>query len=433
MVNPPATHHDVVCPFCGLCCDDLTIEVEAGEIKAGGLAVRSTDCPIARDRFAHTPPAEPPRVGGNPVVLKDAVQTAADALAASRAPLVAGLGADVDGVRAALALAERVGAVVDHELSEGLYRNLAVLQRTGWIATTLAELRNRCDLLLVAGPDPAAFHPRLYERWVAPSPAFQHPAAREVVFLGGEPLDATRTTLASLPVTVLPGDSARVGEAAAALCEALPDPATATAAGGIPADGIAALAGRLRNARYVVVAWSAAAFDGPHADLTVERLVRLVREVNRHTRCAGLPLAGHDNVVGANQVCTWQFGVPLRTALAGGVAMHDPYRFAWARYAQTADLILWMSAFRAEVPTFPAGKTVVVLAPPGTVFATEPSVFIPIGTPGIDHPAHVFRGDTVVALRTGSLIDRGLPDVAAVLTAIAAAISGALPQEASAC
>ena len=417
-----ATHQDVVCPFCGLGCDDLTV-------KAGrsGLTVVSTDCPIARDGFGRTNPAQtnltgPPRVGGNVVALDAAVQAAAEALGASRAPLIAGLATDVDGVRAALVLAERVGAVVDHVHSEGLYRNLAVLQRTGWITTTFAELRNRCDLLLVAGPDPAAFHPRLYERWVASRPAFQEAPTREVVFLCGEPQEGTRTALENVSVTVVPGDAARVGEAAAALSAALADPSHAAA-------GIGALAERLRRARYAVVAWAAAGFAGPHADLTVERLVRLVQDVNRHTRCAGLPLTGHDNVVGANQVCTWQLGVPLRASLAGGAPLHDPYRFAWERFMDTADLVLWISAFRPEVPAFPADKPVIALAPPGTAFAAEPAVFIPVGTPGIDHAAHVFRGDTVVAVRTGRLIDRGLPDTAAVLRTIA----DALPQEAAVC
>ncbi|WP_431854755.1 formylmethanofuran dehydrogenase [Azospirillum sp.] len=410
-----ATYRDAVCPFCGLGCDDLTVEEDAGR-----LAVRSTDCPVARERFGHTPPAEPPRVGGHAATLDDAVRAAAEILQTSRAPLVAGLGTDVAGARAALALAERVGAVVDHERSEGLYRNLAVFQRSGWIATTFAELRNRCDLLLVVGPDPAALHPRFYERWVMPPPAFQAPALREVVFLCGEPLETTRAALGEVPFTVIPGDAAQIGAVAAALSTALTEPAGA-------APEIAGLAERLRAAHYAVVAWTASGFPGAHADLAVERLVRLVQDVNRLTRCAGLPLSGYDNVIGANQVCTWQLGVPLRTSLAGGAPRHDPHRFAWERFQQTADAVLWISAFRPEVPAFPPGKAVVALAQPGTAFAAEPAVVIPVGTPGIDHAAHVFRGDSIVALRTGRLIDRGLPDVAAVLTAVAAA----LPQEAS--
>ncbi|OYD82121.1 formylmethanofuran dehydrogenase [Azospirillum brasilense] len=424
-VVQPVVHRDVVCPFCGLGCDDLTVEEE----PPATLAVRSTDCPVARERYSRIPAPEPPRVAGVPVPLEEAVGAAAAVLGAAQAPLVAGLGTDIDGARAALALAGRLGAVVDHALSDGLYRNLAVLQRTGWIATTLAELRNRCDFLLVAGPDPAALHPRLFERWVTPAATFQTPPSREVVFLCGEPLDGTRAILSGLPVTVLAGDSARVGDAAAALAAALADPSRASGAAGIAAGDIAALAERVRKARYAVVAWAASAFDGAHADLTVERLVHLVRDANRHTRCAGLPLAGYDNVVGVNQVCTWQLGVPLRTSLAGGAPLHDPHRFAWTRYAEVADAVVWVSAFRPEVPAFPAGQTVIALASPGTAFADEPAVFIPVGTPGIDHPAHVFRSDTVVALRARRLVDRGLPDAATVLKAIVAA----LPPEAPAC
>lgn len=410
-----ATHRDVVCPFCGLGCDDLTVDA-----RSAGLVVTSTDCPIARDGYAGTPPAGSPRVGGAPTTLDEAVRAAGRALAASRAPLVAGLATDVEGVRAALFLAERVGAVVDHIHSEALYRNLSVFQRTGWIATTLAELRNRCDLLIVAGPDPAALHPRFHERWVLPPPAFQRAPRREVVFLGGEPLDATRTLLSGLPVTVIPAND--VGDAAAALSAALTDPSGA-------APELAGLADRLRSARYAVVAWAAAGLCGPHADLAVERLVRLVNDVNRHTRCAGLPLTGRDNLVGANQVCTWQLGVPLRVSLAGGEPRHDPHRFAWERFSAAADVVLWISAFRPELPVFPAGTTVIALTPPGTAFVADPAVHIPVGIPGIDHPAHVFRTDTVVALRAGRLIDRGLPDTASVLRAVAAA----LPQEAAAC
>ena len=45
----------------------------------------------------------------------------------------------------------------------------------------------------------------------------------------------------------------------------------------------------------------------------------------------------------------------------------------------------------------------------------EPALFIPVGTPGIDHAGDVFRADSVVALHAGALIDRGLPSVADVI------------------
>jgi len=55
-------------------------------------------------------------------------------------------------------------------------------------------------------------------------------------------------------------------------------------------------------------------------------------------------------------------------------------------------------------------------------FVKEPDVFIPVGTPGIDHSGHAYRLDNVVAIRLKKLRDSGLPSTAEVLTAIEQAL-----------
>ena len=81
-----------------------------------------------------------------------------------------------------------------------------------------------------------------------------------------------------------------------------------------------------------------------------------------------------------------------------------------------ADALMWVNAFNPqrmppahEVPT-------IVLAPPGARFAREPEVFIPIGTPGVDHAGHLFRADKVVALppRSGETVTAKANDKPAV-------------------
>ena len=61
-------------------------------------------------------------------------------------------------------------------------------------------------------------------------------------------------------------------------------------------------------------------------------------------------------------------------------------------------------------------------APPEMAMTPEPALFIPVGTPGIDHAGDVFRADSVVALHAGMLIDRGLPSVAGVVGRILVAL-----------
>lgn len=408
-------HPEILCPFCGLGCGDIGIDLDDS-----GIAPRPTGCPQA-DRLFRRPLAvtTDARMAGSPVAMDRAVAEAARLLGGARAPLIAGLATDVDGVLAALTLAARIGATVDHERSDALFRNLAVLRRFGWSVTTLAELRNRCDLVLVVGPDPAAAFPRLWERWVAPAPAFVPGGGRSVVFLGGEPQPETVQCLA--------------GQIETQGMETDPQPDLATLvtrlraalAGRAASDGrMAELAARLRAARYAAVVWAAGLFDGPQPDLIVEGLVRLVRTVDGTTRCAGLPLSGADNLIGANQACTWRTGFPLRTGFEAGAPFHDPDRFDWRSRLRDADVTLWISAFRPEAPEIDTSGSVIMLAAPETAVTPEPTLFIPVGTPGIDHAGDVFRADSVVALHAGALIHRGLPSVATVIGRIMAEMDG---------
>src|SRR3546814_20143064 len=80
------------------------------------------------------------------------------------------ISADIAGARAALRLADRLGGVVDHPDSDALFRNLRAQQDAGAFTTTLSAVRNRADLVLVVGPDPAPALPRFYERSVEPHP-----------------------------------------------------------------------------------------------------------------------------------------------------------------------------------------------------------------------------------------------------------------------
>ena len=90
-------------------------------------------------------------IDGAPASLDEAAAAAARLLARSRQPLIAGLGADIDGARAAIALAERVGGVIEHMHSAALLRDLDCLRETGIMLTTPGEARVRADVVLLVG------------------------------------------------------------------------------------------------------------------------------------------------------------------------------------------------------------------------------------------------------------------------------------------
>lgn len=405
---------DAACPFCALACDDLVIEASS----AAALSVRDNGCELSRRSFARTAETATPEIGGKPARLDDAVMEAAQLLGRSQAPLFAGLAADVAGVRAALRLAERIGAVVDDLGSDGLFRNLRVLQDSGWMTTTLGEIRNRMDAMLIVGPDPTAVYPRFYERCIAPPDTmFGARKGARRLFRLGTPAPDIKPRQDSLEITQLSCGDTQLPAALAAL-RAMINGRTfeGDRVAGVPLATLQEIAAALRDAEYGVVAWSAAAFDATSAELIVQVLVELVRDLNRTTRCSGLPLGGNDNLIGANQTCTWQYGLPLRTSFAGGVPIHDPLLNSARRRlaAVETDAVLWISAFRDTVP---AGLPVnlIALAPPGTKLDRVPAVQIPVGTPGIDHAGQIFRMDNVVALPLHGLLQRNLPSVAGVL------------------
>src|SRR5450759_5581391 len=110
-------------------------------------------------------------IRGDPVTLKAAIMEAARLLGTSRMPVVAGLGTDVAGARAAIALAERLRGTIDHMHSEALLRDLDVMREAGMMITTPNEARLRADLLLLIGPG-------LIEGWPDPV-SYTHLRAHE--------------------------------------------------------------------------------------------------------------------------------------------------------------------------------------------------------------------------------------------------------------
>src|SRR4249919_918273 len=154
---------NVACPFCGMLCDDLEVENNDGTLK-----VLKNGCGRAIGGFERKLPPSSPQIRGKDVTLPEAVKEAAALIGKADSPLFGGLATGVEGMRAALALAERAGGVVDHALSEGQYRNVRVLQSAGWITSTLTETRNRADLLIIVGSDIRKLHPRFFERIASP-------------------------------------------------------------------------------------------------------------------------------------------------------------------------------------------------------------------------------------------------------------------------
>jgi formylmethanofuran dehydrogenase subunit B len=403
------THTDVVCPFCALLCDDLVVEADGV-----GLRVTANGCPRAVAGFGRkVPVGVQSLVDGEPATLDAAVARAAKILRSAGLPLLAGLGTDTAGMRAAIRLAEAVGGVLDHAHSAGLLANLAAMRGGGWVTATLAEARNRPDLVLLVGGDGSGVSSRLHERVLRPRQTLDSAGSpeRRIVQLGGEVSAWPGIEHVACPDDRLLGV---VGALRALVAGRRVPPAA-------DVDGrLAEIAAALRAARYSLIVWTAGALAEPEA--TVAHLAELTKALNAKTRAAGLPLSAADNVIGANQVATWQTGVTLPLSLATGVPDHDPQRWsASALLARgAADALLWVASL-AELEPPVASIPTILLAWAGFAPKRPVEVLIPVGTPGLDHAGSLYRSDGVVALPVRRLRDAGLPSVAEVITGILSA------------
>ena len=415
-------YENVTCPFCGMLCDDLDIER-----KGTALEVRKNGCGKAIAGFQRELPEASPMVEGKEAALPEAVQAAAALINQARMPLYGGLATDVDGMRAVMALAERTGGIVDHALSEGQYRNLRVLQTTGWTMSTLTETRNRADLIIVVGNDLEKLHPRFFERIVHPPHSMFDVTApkRTVVVLGKGPGRSAAKGYGVGEVVSLPCDIEQVGEVLGVLRARLRGFGVKPVnIAGVTLAKIDALAERCRQAKYGVVVWAPPSLDFPCAELTVDQITGLVKDLNQTTRFAGLSLGGAEGATTAGAVSTWQSGYPLRLSYASGAPDYDPYRYAIGRMLADGegDLLVWIASFALDL-TPPATKVpTILLGTPGIELAKPPAVFIPVGTPGVDHAGSLVRCDNVVSLPLKDLGRSELPRVADVLASIEAAL-----------
>jgi formylmethanofuran dehydrogenase subunit B len=343
-------------------------------------------------------------------------------------------------MRGVMELADATGGTVDHMNSYSMFRNFHVLQNSGWVVTSLSEVRNRADLLVCFGTDIGSRLPRFYERclWVDDTLFGLGAEDREVVMLGQPKDPLLATSPGGRKAEVLACRNEQLGEVAQALRALVRGaPVSGDAVAGIPLADLARLAERLKAAKYGVVAWVTSDLDFDHAELAIQSACDLVRELNAHTRCNGLPLGGTDGDYTAHQVCTWQTGFTVRTRLSAAGPQHDPVALDAERVLAEgrADALFWVSSFDPG-KTPPAGKRpTVVLGHPA--MRVDCDVFIPVGIPGIDSAGHLFRTDSSVAVPMRQLRDVGLPEVADVTAGILAILrpagNGQAKQEVRAC
>jgi formylmethanofuran dehydrogenase subunit B len=316
-----------------------------------------------------------------------AVKRAAGLLARARLPVIGGLQTDIAGAKAALALAEQLGGVIDHAAGDALSRASRIMSEQGACPASFGEVRNRADIVVIVGHGPIERDPGLIRELFPAEPGLPRPGdnARELVVIGADKVE-TQVNGAKVKVTAiglggmgLPTLIAMLGAAVAGRKPGFDGNAVNAALGN--------LADRLRAAAFPVFVYSTADLDEP----VLYAILDMVRQLCITTRAATLSLAAPGNGDGVNLCSTWTCGLPVRTSFAGAVPVHDAWRYATNRLIESGetDALLWIDALEPNGEKAPRGVPTVVLTSSGDVGAGD-DVVIEVACAGRDHDAALY-------------------------------------------
>jgi formylmethanofuran dehydrogenase subunit B len=414
-------YEDVACTICGCVCDDLRMTVADGRIVEALGA-----CHLSEDWFLSQHERRPSavQVSGEDASFEAAVARGAEILAGARWPLIYGLSrSSTPGQRAAVRLADQLRANIDTTASVCHAPSIMAIQQVGESTCTLGEIRNRADLVLFWGVNPVRSHPRHLERYSGDATGLFIPAGRRdrtIVVI-----DVAATETSRLADVFLPIESGRDFEAIWALrCLLRGLPLEAGISFGMSREQLVELLERMKSCRCGVVFFGLGLARTGSGHRNVEALLRLVAELNAHTRFHARRMRIPGDVSGADSVLCWQTGFPFSVNVTRGYPRYNPDEYSAAQMLERGEVDACLLVGSESVAQMPPGAVArlnsiptIVLDHPTVASAIEPTVRFTTAVYGIHRPGTAYRMDEV-PIPLSQLLPSPYPSDAEVLQAI---------------
>jgi formylmethanofuran dehydrogenase subunit B len=315
---------NVLCPFCGCCCDDLEVEVDSNRI----VNVRNA-CALGRGKFLslgeHRLLKPLVRVNGELVEtdLDKAIKKTVEMVKNSGYPVFYGFGCtSCEAIKLCLEMADLSGGLADNISVVCHGPTILGLQDMGIPSATLGQVRHRADLIIYWGCNPVEAHPRHMLRY-GPLSTGRFVAGRKnrrmVV------VDVRRTPTAAMAdvfIQVKPNSDFEILTALRALVNDLD--LEVEEVGGVSAAKLEELADMMVNAKFGALFFGLGLTMSYGKEHNIESAIALVRDLNKKTKFIIIPMRGHFNVTGANEVFTWQTGYPFCVDFSMGYPRYNP-------------------------------------------------------------------------------------------------------------
>ncbi|HXG44187.1 MAG TPA: formylmethanofuran dehydrogenase subunit B [Gemmatimonadales bacterium] len=416
---------DATCTFCGCVCDDMVLTVD---LEHKRITKAENACILGKAWFKEHSHEDRPfaLIGGREATTEEAVEEAARILAEARYPVVYGLSdTTCEAQRVAVAIADMIGGTVDTTTSVCHGPSGIAFQGVGESTATLGEIKNRADLIVFWGGNPAEAHPRLFTRYaVTPKGMYVPNGKKDRTVVLVDVRRTLSTPVADIFIQVKPRSDFEVLWALRALVKGRPVDPSVEQRTGVKLEVLEDLAHRMKTCRFGALLFGMGLTMNRGRHFNSGALLALATDLNQFTHFVAKPVRGHGNVTGADNVVSWQTGFPFGVNFSRGFPRFNPGEFT------TVDLLVRGEADAALViasdpaSNFPKAAIehlkripVITLDPKATLTSQLARVAFTTATYGINVAGTVYRMDDVpITLRPA--FESPYPSDEQVLTAI---------------
>ncbi|MGH8512371.1 MAG: formylmethanofuran dehydrogenase subunit B [Gammaproteobacteria bacterium] len=397
------TVEHATCTFCGCVCDDmdLTVDVDAKRITKAKNA-----CTLGRAWFAeHTIEDRPfALIDGKAATTEEAIEAAAQILVAARLPIIYGLSdTTCEAQRQAVAICDLMHGNIDTTTSVCHGPSGIAFQGVGESTATLGEIKNRADLVIYWGGNPAESHPRHFTRYAVTPKGRYIPNGRKDRYV--VLVDVRRTPsapVADLFIQIKPGHDFELLWALRAFVKGRKVDPNLAERTGVSLATMEDLTQRMKSCRYGVL------FFGMGLTMTRGRhfnsgaLLALATDLNEFTHFVAKPVRGHGNVTGADNVVSWQTGYPFGVNFSRGYPRFNPGEYTTVDLLARGDADAAMIIASDPASNFPRPAIEHMKRIPVIALDTKPTdttqlakVAFTTSTYGINTSGTVYRMDDV--------------------------------------
>ena len=416
---------NATCTFCGCVCDDMELTVDLDEKR---ITKAKKACVLGRAWFAEHTIGDWPvaMIDGKEVSKEEAIEEAAQTLVKAKFPIIYGLSdTTCEAQRQAVAITDIIKGTIDTTTSVCHGPSGLAFQGVGESTMSLGEVKNRADLVIYWGGNPAASHPRHFTRYtVTPKGMFIPNGKKDRTVVLVDVRKTPSVPVADIFIQLKPGKDFEVLWALRALVKGKKIDASIEEETGVSLATLEDLVDKMKNCRYGVL------FFGMGLTMTRGRhfnsgaLMALTTDLNEFTHFVAKPVRGHGNVTGADNVVSWQTGYPFGVNFNRGYPRFNPGEFTTVDTLSRGDADAAMFIASDPASNFPKAAIehmkkipVISLDTKQTETSKLAHVAFATSTYGINTGGTVYRMDDLpITMRPA--FDSPYPDDEEILTAI---------------